>query len=88
MPDARLEKTRATLPEGYQFGDAGNPYMAHMRVLGQHAAAIMGRAAFTHIEYGTCARCGRLGVLKPPDRQCEHCDNWQHTANVIEGDHH
>lgn len=23
MPDHRLEKTRATLPAGYQFGDAG-----------------------------------------------------------------
>lgn len=22
MPDARLKRTRATLPEGYQFGDA------------------------------------------------------------------
>jgi hypothetical protein len=24
MPDIRLQKARATLPEGYQFGDASN----------------------------------------------------------------
>lgn len=25
MPEQRLAKTRATLPEGYQFGDAAHP---------------------------------------------------------------
>jgi len=29
VPETRLQKTRATLPEGYQFGDASNGAHAH-----------------------------------------------------------
>lgn len=43
MPEHRLEKTRATLPAGYQFGDAGT-----WRRPSENAAEQLTRRGCTH----------------------------------------
>lgn len=47
MPNARLERTRASLPEGYQFGDAHVSHPAYDG-LGRDRALVLVRSLRTH----------------------------------------
>lgn len=73
MPDARLERARATLPKGYQFGDAG------WRRPSENAAEQLQRRARADGRAGWCPQCGYFFCAG-------HICGI--TVNVIEGDHH
>jgi hypothetical protein len=57
MPDARLQKTRATLPEGYQFGDAG--------VTASPRFWLWGDVTREHYDFGT--HVPRVDIVYPSD---------------------
>lgn len=71
MPDLRLTKTRASLPDGYQFGDAAPP----------HVHSVDGFDVVRLI--GHC-RCGaRYDAHIDPKATRWFREDW----NVIEGEH-
>lgn len=83
MPDDRLKRTRASLPKGYQFGDAGPCDSCH------------GRPDVGHV----CIVCGAAGHIYPIKQPSVVLSMWEEhvarmaygrhfTANVIEGDQH
>lgn len=69
MPDARLQRTRATLPEGYQFGDASSPSdrASARKVL--HAPGVLDQMTLTY----PCA-CGGRWYLVAQGQEPVHVD--------------
>lgn len=53
MPDMRLEKARATLPTGYQFGDAGKSPVKYTWRLATREDALLGLKGRVRIVAGT-----------------------------------
>lgn len=78
MPLARLERTRETLPTGYQFGDA--------RSTCDHDWRSRKCSHIPDAYYAVCETCGeRAGVVDIRGIQTIHGFGW-FTANVIEGE--
>lgn len=74
MPEKRLARTRATLPEGYQFGDAAP---AGERQTEAWAAAVGHVHHFEGLNPATLVSRCRCGALR------DEVMHW----NTIEGDH-